>query len=96
MNASVPNIPFVNFYTIALAYPAELTLKRLGSVMLLLVDDVLRKRIDMVRADRERPITFLLIEISQVRHPLFDPFRRFPFQLSDERGNIDLLAETAK
>ena len=60
---SVPDITLINFDAIFFAQPPKLVLKTLSPMMLFLVQYVLLQLIDMRRADRERAVPALPMEL---------------------------------
>src|SRR5262245_21731937 len=73
--ASVPHVPFVKFNPVFVQQTPEFILKGLALMVLLLVLDIRCQRGDMHRTDRERPVSVLPIERSQLGRLFLKPLR---------------------
>ena len=71
---SVPNIPLVDLNTVFLTQPSKLVLKTLAAMVLLLVLDVLLKRVHVRWTDRECAVSRLPMELRQAGLLGLDPF----------------------
>ena len=64
---SIPHVTFIEFHSISSKQPAELILKRNLPVVLLLSRDVVLRRFNLRKANREDPVAILPGETFQIR-----------------------------
>lgn len=94
--ASVPHILLIPRDSVLLKNTPELVLKRDGSVMLILSIDIPLDDRNMYRTHRKCTVSQLPMEVLGSGQLRLDPFRRFPFEVTNQICHCDGPSHVAK